>query len=188
MKIYTKIGDKGETLLANGSRIKKSSLRIASYGTVDELNAQLALFRDLLIRHETDHKFRNFLIDSVFRIQNQLFSIGSELALTNSKHLSHLIDAKDHALLEQEIDTMWAQLPPLKNFILPGGHITNSQAHVCRAVCRRSERVLCELIDHEEVRADLLVYFNRLSDWLFAASRICNSIFHAEEVIWKGIP
>lgn len=186
MKIYTKIGDKGETLLANGTRVKKSSLRIDSYGTVDELNANIAHLRDFLIKDPSKQHLLEPVIKSLFRIQEELFEIGAELALapikTNQKH----IDTEAITLLEKEIDEFWSQLPPLKNFILPGGHLANSQAHICRCVCRRSERILCYLNEEEPLRSDLLVYFNRLSDWLFALSRFIHHSFQIQELIWKA--
>lgn len=186
MKIYTKIGDKGETMLANGSRVEKSSLRIEAYGTVDELNANIAHLRDYLIKEKTSDKRMTLLISSLFRIQEELFEVGAELALAPLMKLQKHIDSESTLLLEQEIDQLWSSIPPLTNFVLPGGHLANSQAHISRCVCRRCERVLCALKELDTVRPDLLIYFNRLSDWLFAVARTIHHIFGVEEFLWKG--
>ena len=121
----------------------------------------------------------------LFRLQEELFTIGAELALAPQKNETPLLTS---AQLEKEIDEFWAQVPPLRNFILPGGHLANSQAHICRVVCRRSERLLWELSEIEAVRPTLLVFFNRLSDWFFVICRIIHHAYNIEELIWKGRP
>jgi cob(I)alamin adenosyltransferase len=186
LKIYTKTGDKGDTSLANGVRIHKSSLRIEAYGTVDELNAHIAHLRDFLLTHTCSHELYNAVLSSLFRVQEELFEVGAELALAplakNSKH----IDSQSTIILEKEIDSIWSKIPPLKNFVLPGGHLANSQAHICRCVCRRSERILFLLHEQETIRHELLVYFNRLSDWLFSISRIIHKFYEFDELFWKA--
>lgn len=186
MKIYTKIGDKGETRLANGSRIKKSSLRIDAYGNLDELNAHIGHLRDFLKAETNTNILQTKLINSLFRIQEELFEIGAELALAPLMKGQKLIGMEDVKILEDEIDSFWEACPPLRNFILPGGHLANSQAHICRCVCRRSERALVDLNDEDPVRSELLIYLNRLSDWFFAASRTIAQTLGIEELIWKS--
>lgn len=183
MKIYTKTGDKGTTLLANGSRVRKSSLRIDSYGMVDELNAHMGHLRDLLLLDKTPPLVME-ICKSISHLQEDLFSIGAELALAPSKKDSS--DLSEEIInLEKEIDYFWSHAPALKNFVLPGGHIANSQAHISRCICRRCERVLCQLAEKEEVRTNLLIFFNRLSDWLFAVCRAIHVAYGIEELIWK---
>lgn len=185
MKIYTKTGDKGTTLLANGSRVSKSSLRIDGYGMVDELNAHMGHLRDLLLLDKSPPSLITEICKSISELQVDLFSIGAELALAPLKK-----DASDLTeeikTLEKEIDHFWSLAPPLKNFVLPGGHIANSEAHISRCVCRKCERVLCLLAEKEEVRKNLLIFFNRLSDWLFAVCRVIHVAYGIEEVIWKA--
>lgn len=184
MKIYTKLGDSGKTALADGSRVEKSALRIEAYGTVDELNANLAFLRDLMSQERSEDPIYEKARVSIHRIQNELFEIGSELAL--SKQTKNPI-SKEHVLtLENEIDDFWNELEPLRNFVLPGGHLINSQAHICRCICRRSERILCHLDSENQIRSELIMYFNRLSDWFFALSRYASKVFKREELLWKS--
>lgn len=186
MKIYTKIGDKGETNLGNGSKTKKSSLRIDCYGTVDELNANISMLGEQYKKSPSTHPLHSEITKAIFKIQKQLFEIGAELALSSPLKNTKTINKEDVEVLETDIDKFMNLLPPLHHFVLPGGHLTNSQAHICRCVCRRAERILCKLNDEAPVRADLLVYFNRLSDWFFAVSRCSIIIFDIEELYWKG--
>ena len=177
-KIYTKTGDTGETALFGGRRLPKSHLRIESYGTVDELNSYLGLIRDIV---EDAH------ISSLLKeIQDRLFAVGANLATDPSKNLSTPdVKLEDIQVLEQEIDQMEEVLPPLKNFILPGGHPTVSWCHVARCVCRRAERHVVALNLEEPVEPLVLKYLNRLSDFLFVLSRKIGHDLGAEEVIWK---
>lgn len=170
-------------MLANGSRVKKSSLRIEAYGTVDELNAHMGHLRDFLLSKKNADPLYDTISNSLFRIQEELFETGAELALTPLK--TARINAQSTLTLEKEIDLFWESVAPLKNFVLPGGHLANSQAHICRCVCRRCERALCNLHEEDPVRPELLIYFNRLSDWLFATCRVIHHIFGVEELIWK---
>ena len=177
MKIYTKKGDTGETSLLGGARVKKYDLRIEAYGTVDELNSYMGLVRDYA---NPDQKP---LLKS---IQDNLFTMGSHLALEPGKTNIKLpqIDATDIEALEQAIDDMDAVLPPLKNFILPGGHPAVSHAHVARCICRRAERRCVELADQAEVEAVTVKYLNRLSDYLFTLARQYSMDYAAEEIAW----
>ncbi len=178
-KIYTKTGDKGTTGLYGGARIPKYHIRIESYGTVDELNAHLGLLRDQ-ITDTDDQKL-------VEIIQNRLFTIGSNLASDPSKEIKTPdLTENDIELLENGIDNIDAVVPPLKNFILPGGHIAVSQAHVCRCVCRRAERLVVALSENEPdtVPSILVIYLNRLSDYLFMLGRKLSHDLGVPETPW----
>lgn len=178
-KIYTKTGDEGQTALFGGKRLPKSHLRIECYGTVDELNSFLGLVRD----STQDGHIRELL----FEIQNRLFDLGANLATDPEKQLPiPTLSNNDIQLLENEIDTMEESLPPLKNFILPGGHIVVSQCHVARCVCRRAERLVVALGMEEQVAPLVLQYLNRLSDFLFVLARKLGQQVGTSEVIWKG--
>lgn len=176
-KIYTKTGDKGETGLFGGKRLPKYHLRIEAYGTVDELNAHLGLVRDSLVDEATS--------DVLKEIQDRLFTIGANLASDPDKSMStpDLLDS-DIEALEQQMDQMDAHLPPLKNFILPGGHPSVSYCHIARTVCRRAERQVVALAANEPVEEILLRYLNRLSDYLFVLSRKMAQDLGVEEVSW----
>lgn len=178
MKIYTKSGDKGETSLFGGVRVSKDSLRIESYGSVDELNCILGITRSLT---------PNKTIDSILRkIQNQLFILGADLA-TPKSHRRPVIPriSKSHFLfLEKVIDTLEKELPPLKTFILPGGSPVASSLHFARTVCRRAERHVVRLSKTEETGDAVLIYLNRLSDLLFVMARYANVCENHQEVKW----
>ncbi len=180
-KIYTKTGDKGTTSLIGGTKVPKSHLRIESYGTVDELNSFIGLVSDYL----TDTHSKNILKE----IQDRLFTIGSSLACDPDKEPKMKIpDLKeeDIVLLENEIDAMNEVLQPMKSFILPGGHVAVSTAHVARCVCRRAERI-CVNMQQQDLFVDALVtkYLNRLSDYLFVLARYIGHLLGAEEIPWK---
>lgn len=179
MKIYTKTGDKGETSLIGGTRVRKSDIRIESYGTVDELNSYIGLVRD----QEVNASRKDLLKE----IQDRLFTIGSSLASDPEKSKMKIPDlhTEDITLLEKEIDKMNEILPELRVFILPGGHQSVSFCHLARVVCRRAERHIIAL-QQESFVADLVVqYLNRLSDFLFVLSRMMTHELNAEEVPWK---
>lgn len=180
MKIYTKTGDKGTTSLFGGKRVSKADHRIETYGTVDELNSFLGLVRD----QEVNHKRKSVLLE----IQDKLFTIGSILATEpgNTKVSIPSLAEEDVVFLEKEIDTMDAALPPLRFFILPGGHQAVSFCHIARTVCRRVERLTIALGEHEEVDPLVVKYLNRLSDYLFVLSRAMSHELHAEEIPWKS--
>lgn len=181
LKIYTKTGDQGKTSLIGGTKVPKSHIRIETYGTVDELNSYIGLVNDVL----SDEPSKIILKE----IQDRLFTIGSSLACDPDKEpLMKMPDLKesDIALLEQEIDRMNEVLPPMKSFILPGGHVAVSTTHVARCICRRAERH-CVNMQQQDVFVDPLVikYLNRLSDHLFVLSRYTGHLLNAPEVPWK---
>jgi cob(I)alamin adenosyltransferase len=165
MKIYTKTGDKGQTSLIGGTRVPKHHLRIESYGTVDELNSYIGLIRD----QQVSEYQQNLLKE----IQDRLFTIGSALASDPVKSKMKIPDLhqEDIELLEKEIDTMTAELPELRHFILPGGSNAVSFCHLARCVCRRAERICVHLSEDSFVDEKVMVYLNRLSDYLFVLSR-----------------
>src|SRR5688572_11548295 len=160
MKIYTKTGDQGMTSLFGGKRVSKADLRIETYGTVDELNSWVGVLRD----QEINHSRKEILLI----VQDRLFTIGSMLATEpgNTKVKIPLLSERDVVVLENEIDAMDGALPPMRSFVLPGGHTAVSFAHVTRTVCRRAERLVIALNETESVDALVVVYLNRLSDYL----------------------
>jgi len=179
-RIYTRTGDRGETSLFGGRRLPKDHLRIEAYGTVDELNAFLGLVNDHLRLEELTG-----LYQEVNAIQNLLFNLGAQLASDPEKDMQiPSLQSSDVESLEQAIDRMEAELPELKNFILPGGHPAVSQCHVARCVCRRAERLVVSLAAAEPVDAFILTYLNRLSDYLFVLARYVGRQLGAAEVIW----
>jgi cob(I)alamin adenosyltransferase len=180
MKIYTKTGDKGTTALFGGKRVSKADLRIDTYGTVDELNSYIGLVRDQPVNASR----KNVLVE----IQDRLFTIGSILATEpgNTKVKVPSLSESDVTVLEKEIDTMESQLPPMKSFVLPGGHQSVSFCHVARTVCRRAERLVIALDAQEKVDALVVQYLNRLSDYLFMLSRKMTAELGAEETPWKA--
>ena len=181
MKIYTKTGDKGKTSLIGGTKVLKSHARIEAYGTVDELNSNIGLCRDLI----TDKDIRDLLKE----IQDRLFTIGSALACDPEKAPKLKIpDLKetDVSFLEDAMDKMDSELPPLQYFIMPGGHPTVSHLHISRCVCRRAERPVVDLLISNEDQDNLIIkYINRLSDYLFVLARYMAKKLNAEEVSWK---
>ncbi len=180
MKIYTKTGDTGQTALIGGRRVSKSDLRIDAYGTVDELNSWIGLVRDQPV-----NTARRELLKE---IQDRLFTIGSELATDPDKEIKRPMPAivpHDVTLLEQAMDTMDAELPELRAFVLPGGHESVSFCHLARTVCRRAERLIISLNDESVVDELVIQYVNRLSDYLFVLSRKMARELNAEEVAWK---
>ncbi len=179
MKIYTKTGDKGTTALFGGKRVSKADLRIETYGTVDELNSYVGLVRD----QPTNQNRKNILVE----IQDRLFTIGSILATEpgNTKVRIPFLIPEDITVLEKEIDAMDASLPPMKSFVLPGGHQSVSFCHVARTVCRRAERLVIALDAQEKIDALVIQYLNRLSDYLFMLSRKMSAELNAEEMPWK---
>jgi|SRR5215469_18727673 len=180
LKIYTKTGDKGTTSLIGGTKVLKSDLRIEAYGTVDELNSHVGLCRDLM----NDESSKNTLKE----IQDRLFTIGSSLACDPEKETKMKIpDLKeeDTRFLEKEIDRMDKELPEMKHFILPGGHITVSHIHIARCVCRRAERCCVRLGEKEQENSVIIKYLNRLSDYLFVLARYAGHLLRSEEIPWK---
>lgn len=188
-KIYTKVGDKGTTMLASGTKVSKASIRIEAYGTVDELNAVVGMLRDILTR-DIDEKKMNVstISDRLLLIQNELFDVGGELS-TPVEHLrvdrQQVVTPLQIKRLENEMDQANAHLEPLANFVLPGGHLANSTAHLARTVCRRAERCVVALAEQETVREDVRIYLNRLSDWFFVLCREISHGIQIPEVLWK---
>ena len=181
-KIYTKVGDKGSTLLATGERVLKSNVRIEAYGNVDELNAVVGFLGD----HLGDPRFSD-IRESLLVIQNELFDVGGELSvpldvLDTSRQ--QVIQPSSVERLEREMDHFNETLPPLENFVLPGGHPANSMAHMCRTVCRRAERAVVRMSEQDAVRDEVRVYLNRLSDWFFVLSREISRRLNVKEVLW----
>lgn len=182
-KIYTRTGDKGSTRLVDGSCVEKFNPRVEAYGTVDELNSYLGVVRSTLQQYPTVRA----LDESLEKIQNELFNIGSLLATEKDEVFKILpaIHEDQVRYLELRIDELTAQLPELRNFILPAGHIVASHLHVARTCCRRSERRSAEIAVKDD-RYDLsLQYLNRLSDYLFVAARWANHTLGESEVMWK---
>lgn len=177
MKIYTKTGDDGMTSLYGGARLPKHHVRIEAYGTVDELNAWIGLIRDELSLGLQYHALKE--------IQDRLFTIGAHLASDPNKEMpTPDISDSDIKFLEKGIDEMTELLPPLKHFVLPGGHRRVSEAHISRTVCRRAERRVTALNLEQPIEPLIIVYLNRLSDYLFVLSRWIAKDVDADEVKW----
>lgn len=179
-KIYTKTGDKGETSLIGGKRVPKYHLRIEAYGTVDELNSFVGLIKD----HDINPHYKNILL----QIQECLFIAESLLAKDETDKIIQLpcLKESDISLLETEIDIMNNELPQLSNFILPGGGMAASNAHVARCVCRRAERIIIDLSEKMPVQEIIIRYFNRLSDYFFVLARKLAQDTGAGDIIWKA--
>lgn len=179
MKIYTKKGDSGKTGLIGGTRVSKGSMRIDAYGTIDELNSYVGVVRDHL-NNETQ-------IAQLIEIQDRLFTIGSSLASDPEKSTMKIPDLtmNDVNVLEQWMDKMDESLPEMRFFVLPGGHPAVSFCHVARCICRRAERIIVELSKNEFVADLVMVYVNRLSDYLFVLSRKIAQDLGAAEQPWK---
>jgi cob(I)alamin adenosyltransferase len=168
MKVYTKKGDKGETSLIGGKRAPKNHIRVEAYGTIDELISAIGIIRAC----ETDNYYKKIIWD----IQNKLMDIAAILASDGdtAKQLPEISD-EDIAALENEIDKMTAELPKLTHFIIPGGNLSESFAHLSRSICRRAERVIVTLMQEGYQVPELTeAYINRLSDFLFTYARILN--------------
>ena len=180
MKIYTKFGDTGETALYGGTRVGKDAPRIEAIGTVDELNAYIGYAQTLV--EDTD------LSDLMAQIQNHLFAVGADLATpaTHTKATEFRIPADFTTAMETAIDTLSEELPPLTNFILPGGCAAGAILHIARVVCRRSERRVVQLANETEVNPEIIRSLNRLSDLLFLLARTVNCRAQAPEPIWKS--
>lgn len=182
MKIYTKTGDDGSTGLLGRGRVAKDDPRIEAYGTVDELNAVLGIARSQGIDRESDAM--------VAQLQDQLFVLGSALADPSPTGPYHEAITGEHAAcLEGWIDALEAELPPLHQFILPGGSPASAQLHLARTVCRRAERWVVKLARQpdEDVPLTLVVYLNRLSDLLFVLARAANHRAGVADIPWGGL-
>lgn len=180
-KVYTRGGDKGKTSLVGGVRISKSDTRLEAYGTVDELSAQLGMLASML--GEDDER------QVIIRIQNNLFNVCTHLATDQSQTplpaSAHLAEGET-AWLEQHIDELNQRLPERMGFILPGGCQTACQAHICRTVCRRTERRIAALAEVATVGPEMQQYVNRLSDYLFVLAKIINFNENTQEILWEN--
>jgi cob(I)alamin adenosyltransferase len=181
-KIYTRVGDGGETALFAGGHVRKDHIRVETLGTVDELNAAIGVVRMELLRSEIQPGFDELLSG----IQHRLFDLGAELATPDPKsHGTARIGDEHVAELETQIDQYDARLEPLRAFILPGGVAVAAQLHLGRCICRRAERRLVELAAVEPIRGELLRYVNRLSDLLFVLARAANQTSGEPDVVWQ---
>src|SRR3989339_229070 len=186
MKIYTKTGDGGESSLYGGTRLPKSDLRFEAYGTIDELNATLGEAITYLPAGRAQAGVEIFVAE-LTRIQSELFNVGAELALApGQESKAALVGIQETAKLEQRLDEMQAELPELKNFILPGGSALGASLHHARTVARRGGRAAVRLSGSLAVRPELLAYLNRLSDYLFVLARYVNFKAGVEEKIWRS--
>lgn len=186
-RVYTRLGDKGETSLAGGQRLPKDDLRIEAYGTIDELNSFVGLARESALELSGDTPAFTELADILRRVQHELFNAGSVLAtLPEDLHPRQArITAAESEQLEREIDRMNEHLEPLRSFVLPGGLRLNAELHVCRTVCRRAERICVSLAAGEKVDSEILKYLNRLSDAFFLWSRWASRKAGAPENLWE---
>jgi cob(I)alamin adenosyltransferase len=185
-RIYTRQGDTGDTHLAGGQRVAKDSLRIESYGTVDELNSFLGVAGVCCDENAGKDPRTGLLSAIIRRVQHELFNLGSILATKpEDVHPKQArITAAEIAQLEREIDAMNEDLPPLRSFVLPGGSRLNAELHIARTVCRRAERLLVALAREEQIPPEAIQYLNRLSDALFVWSRWANFVLRVPELLW----
>ena len=183
-KVYTRSGDAGKTRLIGGEERWKDNIRVEAFGTVDELNAEIGLCREL-VKEIGNEKFRS-LIRFLKSVQNELFNLGTQLATAEGDNSKNLPQLSDNAILklESEIDTANELLAELKSFVLPGGSVINAQFHIARNVCRRAERRTITLSKIEKLDPVNLKYLNRLSDALFVWSRWISIVLHHEEHLW----
>ncbi|MCG5054767.1 MAG: cob(I)yrinic acid a,c-diamide adenosyltransferase [Myxococcales bacterium] len=185
-RIYTKAGDKGHTRLVGGQKVRKDSIRIECYGTVDELSAVLGLARTAL-QSAGAPDGAPALAEVIKRIQNELFNLGSDLAtLPADRHPKQpVIEARHVTRLEADLDAWNETLPELRSFILPGGGWVASYLHLARTVCRRAERLAVRLAEEQPVGEQTVPYLNRLSDALFVMSRHASRLYGEPEPLWE---
>ena len=179
-KVYTKTGDDGTTSLISGKRVPKHNHRIKANGALDELIAWLGIIRDHLDNGETELY--------LFQIQNELMNLAALLAVPDQKALPKGVEPIDKSqieLIEKKIDALSKELPPLRNFIIPGGHVLVSYSHLARSVCRRAERNITELNEKELIQNECIIYVNRLSDYLFMLSRKFTKDMQVSETKWQ---
>ena len=177
MKIYTKTGDDGNTGLQGDFRIAKSHPRIIAYGTVDEANAAIGV----VLTNELDEDISKVLS----KIQNELFLLGSDLSNQNLNDLKNRISLEMVENLEKTIDKFELELPPITNFILPGGNVAAAQIHQVRTIIRRAETLVVQLSDKDEINSNCIKYLNRLSDLMFVMGRLINKRKGIDDIIWK---
>jgi cob(I)alamin adenosyltransferase len=179
MKIYTKTGDDGTTGLIGGERVRKCDARLDCYGTIDETNAAIGVAAVTAPEE---------LVSKLREIQNDLFVIGSHLATPSESTQAQSLPPLDESMitrLEMQIDSAEHDLPPLRQFILPGGCETSARLHLARTICRRGERLLVDFSLDRPVPPVILTYMNRLSDWLFVQARWANHVAGVDDVPWK---
>ncbi len=187
-RVYTRSGDKGETALIGGQRVSKDHPRIEAYGTLDELNALIGMARTQLALETTWPVEEREKLEVEFkRIQNRLFDAGSLLAAPEPEAWAGRprFEQADDSLLEASMDRMQENLEELKSFVLPGGTSLNAWLHLARTVCRRAERQVTRLMREAEVDMGVRRYINRLSDWLFVASRHAARLSGSAEFLWE---
>ena len=177
MKIYTKTGDDGNTGLQGDFRISKSHPRIMAYGTVDEANAAIGI----VLTNSLDDDVSQLLS----QIQNDLFLLGSDLSNQNLNDLKNRVSLDMIEKIERSIDTFESELPPITNFILPGGNMAAAQIHQVRTIVRRAETLVVKLSDKDEINSNSIKYLNRLSDLMFVMGRLINKRNGVEDIIWK---
>ena len=177
MKIYTKTGDDGNTAVQGNMRISKSHPRIIAYGTVDEANAALGI----VLTNSLDSDITSLLT----RIQNELFLVGADLSNPNLNDVKNRVSLEMIKNLEFSIDKFESELPPLTNFILPGGEIAAAQLHYVRTIIRRAETQVVQLSEKDEINSNCMIYLNRLSDLLFVVSRLTNKRKGKDDILWK---
>jgi len=182
-RVYTRLGDAGETSLAGGQRVPKDSRRIEAYGTVDELNAFVGLARETAAGDATVAELSAIML----RVQHELFNLGSILAtLPEDVHPRQArVTEAEVSQLESEMDRANAGLPVLRSFVLPGGSRLNAELHICRTVCRRAERIVSALAREEPVPPEAVKYLNRLGDAFFVWSRWASYLSGAPETLWE---
>jgi cob(I)alamin adenosyltransferase len=182
-KVYTKGGDQGQTSLIGGARVSKAAPRIEGYGTLDEVNATLGLVRTALESSAAGEH----LIPIIHRVQNELFNLGAELATPDPEFRAKLprVEPRHVEQLEHDIDALNGDLPPLKSFVLPGGGAASAAFHLARTVCRRAERLVVALAEHEDVGELSVTYLNRLSDALFVFGRWAALKDGRPEPLWQ---
>jgi cob(I)alamin adenosyltransferase len=187
LKIYTKTGDKGETGLVGGKRVSKASLRIETYGTIDELNAALGIVRSFLSAAIKENSLFADVFTILAEVQKWLFVIGGDLATLpdyKGKQRIPKMTAKAIKQIEQWIDQYDEILPKLQHFILPSGSKAGSFLHFSRTVCRRAERLVVRLSKEEEINPEIIIFLNRLSDFLFVMARFVNQELKEPEIPW----
>ncbi len=177
MKIYTKTGDDGTTGVQGGKRISKSNLRIKAYGMIDELNATIGLVLSKKFDDDIENLLRN--------IQNDLFVVGSDLSNPDLTNMKNRITTEMVTNVEKTIDRLENELPPITNFILPGGHEVASLIHISRTIARRAETIVISLNEKEKINDECIKFLNRLSDLLFVVARIVNKKNGFNDIIWK---
>jgi cob(I)alamin adenosyltransferase len=182
MPIYTRTGDKGTTSLITRERVWKSSIRVETYGTIDELNAVLGVIASFLESSPLSEK--DYISEILATIQNDLFFVGSYFANPGQKDIG--VDLNAHTKsFEKKIDEMTTKMPELANFILPGGGVVGSHFHLARTVARRAERQVVRLLQEDVLEDSVIKYINRLSDLFFTLARFANFVEGKKEIKWK---